>query len=85
MWTSSWDGGYVESKIQMYYEFGIFSTIYGGEYILNNTRFTLPGVQIFSYYRQWVTDEARYKEEQVCFRAFSPRKTDIVGGARELT
>ncbi|KAI3510918.1 hypothetical protein L1887_18057 [Cichorium endivia] len=35
VWTSSWDRGYVESEIQMYYEFGIFSTIYRGEEMPN--------------------------------------------------
>ncbi|KAI3739196.1 hypothetical protein L2E82_29595 [Cichorium intybus] len=44
--TSSWDGGYVESEIQMYYEFGIFSTIYGGEGIPNwiTNRSTWPSI-----------------------------------------
>ncbi|KAL7617002.1 hypothetical protein Lser_V15G03740 [Lactuca serriola] len=49
--TSSCDRTYVESEIQMYYEFGIFSTIYGGKEMPNwitdrnpgpSTSFTIP-------------------------------------------
>ncbi|XP_042758826.1 disease resistance protein RUN1 isoform X1 [Lactuca sativa] len=47
--TSTRDRGYEESEIQMYYEFGIFSTIYGGQEMPNwiTDRSTGPSISFF--------------------------------------
>ncbi|KAL4561979.1 hypothetical protein LXL04_034165 [Taraxacum kok-saghyz] len=50
-----------------------------GEYILNNMRFMVPDILVSHFYRQFVGDDATYKEEQVCFRALSQRKSHILG------
>ncbi|CAI9268758.1 unnamed protein product [Lactuca saligna] len=54
-----------------------------GEYILNSTRFLSSGRVVFPYYLPYIGDEPYYKENQVHFRVFSVRKSNIVGGVHE--
>ncbi|CAI9269646.1 unnamed protein product [Lactuca saligna] len=56
-----------------------------GEYILNNMRFMSPDLVVSSLYRQFVGEDASYKEEEVSFRALSQRKSDILGNGQIKT
>ncbi|CAH1441371.1 unnamed protein product [Lactuca virosa] len=84
--------GREESKTQMYYEFGIFSTIYSmfrvrvaGDcaILLSHWMFGMNEMEVFPYYLPYIGDKPYYKENQVRFRVFSVKKSNIVGGVHE--
>ncbi|CAI9269393.1 unnamed protein product [Lactuca saligna] len=55
-----------------------------GQYILNHLRFFVSGIHLFPYHRKFVPDGPDFQaQKELWFRALSPRKPGIIGGAHE--
>ncbi|XP_042758530.1 disease resistance protein RUN1 isoform X1 [Lactuca sativa] len=55
-----------------------------GQYILNHLRFFVSGIYLFPYHHKFVPDGPDFQaQKELWFRALSPRKPGINGGAHE--